>query len=183
MKTDVVSDNQIPVACFAPPLTDETIARYESLINSLGSELIAVKDSMKECLDCVKSWWSLPESTRTDVKKWTIQHRGNSVSYNEVPLEEKHVEALWDKVPYMHECKAMESLFEELPSGTLESTTEKEVEFKTENGTKKEKVQVPLIRVIDQSAYDLRNTAFHLLWFAKELTLNREPLTLDKLPS
>jgi hypothetical protein len=30
-------------------------------------------------------------------------------------------------------------------------------------------------------AGELRNAAFHLLWFCKELTLDREPLTVDKL--
>lgn len=28
---------------------------------------------------------------------------------------------------------------------------------------------------------DVRNAAFHLLWFARELTLDREPITNDKL--
>lgn len=35
--------------------------------------------------------------------------------------------------------------------------------------------------LFDSLQGDLRNAAFHLLWFAKELTLDREPLTQDKL--
>lgn len=31
------------------------------------------------------------------------------------------------------------------------------------------------------SKRDLRNAAFHLLWYARELTLDREPITTDKL--
>ena len=30
---------------------------------------------------------------------------------------------------------------------------------------------------------EIRNAAFHLLWYARELTLDREPRTKDKLPS
>ncbi len=36
--------------------------------------------------------------------------------------------------------------------------------------------------VVDQAAYDLRNAAFHLLWYAQELTQDRVPLTADQLP-
>jgi len=35
--------------------------------------------------------------------------------------------------------------------------------------------------LFDQLTGDLRNMAFHLSWHAKELTLDREPLTSDKL--
>ncbi len=39
-----------------------------------------------------------------------------------------------------------------------------------------------LLDKIDPTAErDLRNAAFHLLWFVKELSLDREPLTNDKL--
>lgn len=35
--------------------------------------------------------------------------------------------------------------------------------------------------VFDKLTGDLRNAAFHLLWFAGELTLDREPISMDKL--
>lgn len=31
------------------------------------------------------------------------------------------------------------------------------------------------------SQHDLRNAAYHLLWFARELDLDREPITTDKI--
>lgn len=40
----------------------------------------------------------------------------------------------------------------------------------------------PLLDSIDSiTQKPLRDMAFHLLWFAKELTLDREPMTTDKL--
>jgi len=36
-------------------------------------------------------------------------------------------------------------------------------------------------RLFDQLEGDVRNAAFHLLWFARELAADREPLTNDKL--
>jgi hypothetical protein len=40
----------------------------------------------------------------------------------------------------------------------------------------------PLFDTIDPVASkDLRNAAFHLLWYARELTLDRHPLTSDKI--
>jgi len=36
--------------------------------------------------------------------------------------------------------------------------------------------------LFDNLEGDLRNMAFHLLWFATEITLDREPMTQDKIP-
>jgi hypothetical protein len=38
-----------------------------------------------------------------------------------------------------------------------------------------------LFDAIPASQKDLRNAAFHLLWYAKELAHDREPITQDKL--
>jgi hypothetical protein len=35
--------------------------------------------------------------------------------------------------------------------------------------------------LFDQLTGDLRNAAYHLLWFARELAMDREPITTDKL--
>lgn len=141
--------NKIPVACFAPPLTDELLARYEALIADLKDPQQAeLHDAMQTCLACVKAWWELPESTKKG-KKWAIKNgaTGEDLEYREVPLEEAHVKQLWDVTPYMRELQALEPLFDALPL----------------------------------SPPELRNAAFHLLWHAKEITLDREPLTQDKL--
>jgi len=141
------ADNQIPVACFAPPLTDEKLAEYQMLID--GLEPSPVKDVMDECMAAVKLWWELPESARKDGKQWKLLHRGKETSYDETPLEKEHVKALWAAVPWMYELTAMEAILDALPN--------------------------------DTKGKPLRDAAFHLLWFAKELTLDREPLTMDKL--
>lgn len=38
-----------------------------------------------------------------------------------------------------------------------------------------------LDKINPQSEKELRNAAFHLLWFAKEITLDREPMTTERL--
>lgn len=160
---------RIPVASFAPPLTDESLARYEELANEQEGELL---DALTTLLACVKTWWELPESTRKDVTRWqsnyvvpnpdydplasklTKQGQKNKLvpfTFEETPLEESHIEALDSVTPWMRELDTLSTPqdtgpFDSLPSG------------------------------------ELRNAAFHLLWFAKELTLDREPLTKDKLP-
>ncbi len=141
-------DNTIPVACFAPPLTDEKIANYKLLINSQASSEVA--DAMVMCLKCVEAWWNLPESTRTDVKRWGILHKGQKSEFVETPLEEDHIKKLWDVTPWDRELS------------TLSNSTS--------------------TGLFDTLPYcDLKNAAFHLLWFAKEITRDREPLSVDKL--
>lgn len=154
-------ENKLPVGCFAPPLTDATLAEYEQMIAGLGDDRAEIKDYMRQCLDCVRRWWDLPESKRTDGKTFDIRHKGKPHTFRTVPLENAHVEALWDATPWMNELVAMERVFDTLPHGTIEVNNRCEV--------------------VDAAAHDLRNAAFHLLWHAKELTLDREPLTSDKL--
>lgn len=137
----------IPVACFAPPLTDELLANYETLVATLPAERAELKDAMQQCLACVKAWWELPASTRTDGETFDIRHRGEKRKYTVTPLESEQVQRLWDVTPWMRELVAIEPLFDALP------LAEKE----------------------------LRDAACHLLWHAKEITLDREPLTSDKL--
>ena len=107
-----VVTNKIPVACFAPPLTDEKLAEYETLINSLDAG--EVKDAMQECLTCTKAWWDLPESTRTDGDKFQIIHQKKEKTYSVTPLEKEHVKQLDLVTPYTRECVAMQPLFEKL---------------------------------------------------------------------
>lgn len=139
----------LPVACFAPPLTDEKLASYRALADSCPDA--EVRDALGTLLACVAAWWELPESARTDVQRWAIRHRGKDVTFPVVPLEAEHVAALWDVTPWMRELNTLSNskdtgLFDRLDRG------------------------------------ELRDAAFHLLWFAKELTLDREPVTADKLP-
>lgn len=142
--------SQIPVACFAPPMTEEKLTQYTSLIDALPAG--AVREAMSTLMACVKAWWALPESKRPVPAdgRFTIRHQGRDVTYGATPLEEEHVKKLWDVTPWLHEMAGLSTpndngLFDSLPLG------------------------------------DLRNAAFHLLWHCREITLDREPITLDKL--
>lgn len=140
----------LPVACFAPPLTDETLARYRGLVGQYAGPA-EVKDALASLLACVAAWWELPESKPTDAPKLAIKHRGKDITVPVVPLEPEYVKALDPVTPWMREIDTLSNggdtgLFDTLPAG------------------------------------ELRDAAFHLLWHAKELTLDREPLTMDKLP-
>lgn len=141
-------NSMIPVACFAPPLTDELLAEYETLIEGMPDELAETRDAMRDCLACVKAWWELPESTLPG-ERWRIRNTvtKKDQEYRVVPLEDEHISALYDVTPWMRELAAMEPLFDALPL----------------------------------SPPALRDAAHHLLWHAKEVSLDREPLTADKL--
>lgn len=67
-------------------------------------------------------------------------------------LAQVEIKRIWDVVPWSHECDAMQKLFDDLPNGSPNSKQRK-----------------------------VRNAAFHLLWFAKELTQDREPITNDQI--
>lgn len=157
-----VHTNTLPVACFAPPLTDERIAAYAAIAEAAPGP---IRDAMRECLAAVRAWWELPESTGTDVSKWELNRPPANLDgekweraerslahkpkeFKVVPLEEGHVKALWDLVPWRYEVEAMQRLFDEIDPDTNKP---------------------------------LRDAAFHLLWFVAELERDREPLTQDKL--
>jgi hypothetical protein len=122
---------------FAPPLTDETLARYRAVIDGLD-ERSPVRGAMADLLACAAAWWAQPESTGAGRPHGS--GRGTVVS-----LDPAVADALWDAVPWPHECDAMQALFDGLAPG------------------------------------EVRDAAFHLLWFAKELTQDREPISADKL--
>lgn len=148
MAKPVVTSPKIPVACFAPPLTDELLAAYRAIITHVANG--EIRDAMDACLKCVEAWWALPESTRQDVERWATLHKGAEKTYTVTPLEEAHIASLFDVTPWMRELDTLSNsagtgLFDGIPAG------------------------------------DVRNAAFHLLWYAKEITLDREPVTQDCL--
>lgn len=170
----------LPVGCFAPPLSDELIAGYETLVNALPDERGDVRDAMRECLTAVKFWWTLPESKGTPKDgKLLIVHREKEAIVRLTTLTPDLVKQLWDVVPWPYEIDAMKSLFNKLPSGTREYTGTKPIDEKVaETGTFLDWN----VEIVDEAAYKLCNAAFHLLWHVNELSLDREPLTQDKLP-
>lgn len=142
-----MQSSQIPVACFAPALTDAALSKYESVVGSVQDQRL--RDALSVCLECVKAWWAIPESKRRDGRRFMIVHKGNLVSYSEVPLEEEQVKSLWSSTPWMDELLLIQSLFDDIPLSNKE----------------------------------IRDCAFHLLWHCKEISLDREPMTVDKLGS
>jgi len=140
-----MSSPAIPVACFAPALTDEKLASYEKTIATLPHS--AAKSAMEACLVCVKAWWELPESKRSPSARWEfVRPEGKKATCPEVPLEPDHVAALDAVTPWSYECDAMAKIFDEIP--------------------------------VDDTS---RDVAFHLLWYAMEITRDREPMSQDKL--
>lgn len=139
----------IPVGCFAPPLSDKTLAEYKELIKEADGE---IKDELEKLLTCVSAWWHLPEPKKTGREpRLALLHRGEEMEVPIIPMDPAHVEKLDPVTPYMRELNTLSNeagtgLFDRLRAGPL------------------------------------RECAFHLLWFAKEITLDREPLTQDKLP-
>lgn len=151
----------MPVACLATPLTEELIAKYDSIIACLPDAMREVRDAMNECMACVKKWWELPDSTRQDVQRFNTLQAGQSKTILVQPLDKQLIDDLWEVTPYTRECEPWKELFEALPSGTVE-----------ENG---------VCRLVDPAANELRNAAFHLLWHVIELSLDREPVTAERL--
>lgn len=143
-----IQTRNLPVACFAPPLTDELLASYRQLADSLPDSRGDVRDALRECLAAVDLWWSLPvsEGHRRD-PRMALTHKGVEKEITVTSLTPDLVKRLWDAVPWPYELDAIQSLFDAIP----------------------------------EAEKALRDAAFHLLWHARELCLDREPLTLDKL--
>ncbi len=145
-----VDSKAMPVGCFAPPMTDAALSKYEALAAGLSVGKWDIRDAMRECLAAVKFWWNLPESKGTDRdQKLELTHDGRPILVKVTTLTPDLVDKMSDAVPWPYELKAMGELF-----AKLDPAAEKE----------------------------LRDACHHLLWFATELSLNREPLTADKLP-
>lgn len=151
-----------PVVCHAPPLTDELLARYADLVVQAPMPA-RTRDAMQVCLRCVEAWWNLPASTeRPDVFE-SRTPAGQRVTFDVTPLSDELVQQLDAHTPWAEECQLYQQLFDALPTGRQNA-----------DGSGP---------ITDQAAADLRNAAFHLLWHAQEITLDREPCTADRLRS
>lgn len=77
---------------FAPPLTDELISKYQSLIGALPQGN-PIKDILMILLNCCVQWWKLPVSTGEG-----SQHpSGRGII---IPLDDKHAKALDQHIPW-----------------------------------------------------------------------------------
>lgn len=142
----------MPVACLAPPLTDSKLEQYRGIITKSSEG--PVKDAATKLLVCVETWWNLPESKRTDGPRLKLLHR---------PTQgQERVEKTIELVPI--EKDHQKTLYDLIP-WDYELNAMDALFDSVPNDTQKE----------------LRDAAFHLLWFVRELNLDREPLTADKL--
>lgn len=163
-----MATNQLPVACFAPPLDDTKLSRYKALVDAGDVATPEQREAMHTLLRCVEAWWEAPESNRKDgrrlqIKSPVFDDNGNlelddkgapvreDVIVQEVPFTDDIIKSLDATTPWMRELNtlstpAADGLLDSLPPG------------------------------------ELRDAAFHLLWHAKEITLDREPTTQAMLP-
>jgi hypothetical protein len=141
--------DKFPTVCFAPPLSDGKIADYEIIVSKLKNEDPQLHGAMQSLLDCVKQWWALPDSKRSDGDKFRLKHQGKDITVHFAPLEEDHQKKLFDAIPWDYELDAIQGLFDRIPAENKK----------------------------------VRDCAFHLLWFTRELCRDVEPVTQDKLPA
>lgn len=142
---------------FAPPLSDEKLASYATLIASMPPS--AERDACALLMTCCEKWWNLPEPAGTAARA----HPSGVGTI--IALQDDHKAELDPHIPWGHELAAIQALFDQLPTGTTEQPP----------------THKPRHVVTDALAHNIRNMAFHLLWHVRELDLDREPLTADKL--
>lgn len=91
---------------FAPPLTDETLARYRAAIAAMSPS--PVKDACVTMLRCCEKWWELPEPVGTE-------RRAHPVGMGQiVSMMQEHKDALDEHIPWAHELDGIQSLFDGL---------------------------------------------------------------------
>ena len=142
---------------YAPPITEEQLQKYESLIDTAP---VRVQEYMRDLVAMLRLFWETEESKLPPVSNKT------GVFYT--PLEEAEISRIWDAVPYRDECDLIGKVFDTLPDGFVQKRDpEDPTALKNE--------------ITDQAAFDLKCAANHLLWYAYELTADREPITQDKV--
>jgi hypothetical protein len=90
---------------FAPPLTDELIARDKALIDGLNPS--PIKDAMTALLACCEHWWQLPESDSSGQK----HESGTGLK---VALRPDHAAELDPLIPWQHEIESYKVLFDSI---------------------------------------------------------------------
>ena len=158
---------------FAPPLSDELLDKYQALIaQSQG----AIKDTLTTLLTCCRKWWELPES----VGGGNAHPSGRGFI---VELDHAIKESLWDLIPWPHEIKAMESVISDCQAEAVAINAARLAAWRqavaNHAATHPESSSSIPRPVLEDT--QLRDAAFHLLWHVKELDLDREPITTDKL--
>lgn len=148
---------------FAPPITDDLLDQYRELAK--GPEYAEAKSYMVSLINMFDKF--LDEEDSKQPKEPHPSGMGHIQK-----LEDKTIKKLFDHVPWPKECDAYQEAFEEiLPVAQDAENSRRIQEYKEEGG----------IGLPDDFKPTLRYAAFHLLWFAKELSEDRQPLTNDQL--
>lgn len=152
--------------CFAPPITDEDLERYEQLAEAAPA---AMAHEMRELIQMVRVFRETPATKERGMPAQVELAGGRTARVDVAPLEKAEVERIWDLVPWDHECTAIAALFETLPYPLPEK-----------DGRSREE-RIASLPEAKQTQVRVKDAAVHLLWFARELCADREPLTSDKL--
>lgn len=107
-----MTSTQFPVACIAPPLSSGCLAKYADIIDAHNDQFGA---AMQVCLNAIEIWWELPDSEREKLASFSLKHKDEDHVYDIVPLEEEHVKALWEHLPWDYEIDAIQNLFNTIP--------------------------------------------------------------------
>lgn len=157
---------------FAPALTPEKIKEYRVAAEDAEPQ---VKGAILELCDMGDAFLG---KARSDLPGTPHPSQRGLM----IPLRENVMAEIEPLVPWDYECNAFQDLFNQLPSGITERTEWVEAPKSKKNPEGKGKIAKIVNTVTDQKAYDLRQAAFHLLWYAKELTIDRQPMTKEEIP-
>lgn len=141
-----------PGGSFATPITAADLTKYHALAQNAPPR---IRDAVFNLCAMVEQYHKR-KGKRPSVEPGTL-----------VPLTAEEVKRLDPVVPWDYECEAYQKLFDSLPDG---------LEFDPDVSKPNRRN-----RVVDENAARLRDACFKLLWYAKELTADRDPLTTDHL--
>ncbi len=152
---------------FAPPLDDAKLDEYEQLASAAP---VQISEIMLLLIKMLREFFKTPAS-KENGRPHPSGRRGAFI----VPLEEDEKARMFDLIPWTQELDMYGQLFESLPTGAKEGATIQAID---PAGFEYKK---PELVIENESAKALRDACFHLLWFARELDLDREPITSDQL--
>ena len=160
---------------FAPPLDSDRVQAYRELAEQADA---GTRKAMLALCDTVEEYLVTYEGRVTGKAMPKEAGELHEVGVGRIiPLGEKTVKALEDYIPQDYEISGMQSHFDKLPNGTSGSKTVESEDF-SDGVARAKTVSI----VSDRTAKDIRDAAFHLLWFVKELQSGRVPITTDMLP-
>lgn len=156
---------------FAPALTPEKIKEYRVAAEDAEPE---VKGAILELCDMADAFLG---KARSDLPGTPHPSERGLM----IPLRKNVMEEIEPLVPWPWQCSAIQTLFNELPDGITERTEWIDAPKSLKNPNGEGKVAKVVNVVTDQKAYAIRQAAFHLLWYAKELTIDRQPMTKEEI--